>query len=81
MRRPPPDDDAASDPVPAPLLPDSLRRATATPLRIRIRATHRRCHVEWATLEALVHMAQRSNRAVEVECVTSGGTSVLVSLV
>ncbi len=51
------------------------------PLRIRIRDDDERCFVEWEVLEALVRIARSSLLDVEVECITSAGTRVVLSLV
>lgn len=81
MRRLPLGDDVTSGaPIPLPL-PESLRRAVDRPLRIRIRAPDRHCCIEWEVLEALVRMARQSDLAVEVECITAEGASLLLSLV
>lgn len=51
------------------------------PLRLRIRGSHRRCHIEWDVLETLVRLARQSDLEVEVEYLTAGGTSVMMTLV
>lgn len=57
------------------------RFVASRPLRIRIRGDTARFFVEWEVLEALVVAARSSRLSVEIECIPSDGTTVLLSLV
>jgi hypothetical protein len=62
------------------MLPDPVRRAACTPPRLRIEASQRQRYIEWEVLEVLVRLAQESNLAVDVECITADGASLMLSL-
>jgi len=55
--------------------------AVNAPLRIRVRGDSDRCFVEWEALNALMQIARRSSRDIEVECITPAGARVVLSLV
>lgn len=70
------------DPVPLSIRTTRPGPAIARrPLRIRVRGDDERCLVEWEMLDALVRLAQSSRLDVEVECITSSGARVVLSLV